>query len=71
MRIKARNHLFIFKKSKVKAKYCNQCKTEFKFGDLIYSKRHERYYCKDCTIKLHLLETRSLNRLMEKLIESR
>lgn len=38
MKVKARNYLFIFKKSKVKAKLCNQCTKEFKFGDLIYSK---------------------------------
>jgi len=70
MKVKARNYLFIFRKSKVKAELCHQCTKKFKFGDLIYSKRHEKYYCKDCTIMLHLLDNRILNRFMEKLLES-
>lgn len=70
MRVKARNYLFIFKKSKVKAKTCKQCNNEFSFGDLIYSKRHCKYYCKECSLLLNLIDRKVVDAFLERMMST-
>ena len=65
MKIRNRNYLFILTKGKVHDIICKQCRDPFKEGDLVYSKRKKNYYCKVCTIKLHLLPKRLIEKFLE------
>jgi len=63
MKIKARNYLFILRK-KATDRYCHQCTTQLLKGDLTYSKRHEKYYCKNCAFKLGFIDQKLVRELM-------
>lgn len=66
MRVKARNYLFFITRNQVNERMnCRNCDKKLTLGDLIYSKRKQKYYCINCTVKFgHLTE-----KFIEKFIE--
>ncbi len=66
MKVKARNYLFFVRRNQVNERMnCRNCDTKLTLGDLIYSKRKQKYYCIKRTIKFgHLTE-----KFIEKFIE--
>lgn len=44
---------------------CRACGKDLKLGELIYSKRKQKYYCKECTVRYGHLTKRTIEKFIE------
>lgn len=66
MRIRNRSYLFIINSKKYHDQMiCRTCGKHLGLGELIYSKRKQKYYCSKCTVKYGHLPKRKIEQFIE------